>query len=386
MLSASRLESVVFQTIGNQEDSRKALAAFEPFKRQSCLVVVKQEFGSTMASGIVVDNRHVLTAAHAVLNAENIYIVPREQIELKPSAKAFDAAKTWKHNKDQRMAVQKTFSLATFEPADYPMRVVPTSSDFGDIKATFAKHKADQENFEMQFKEGMAQGWTEVSGRSFKRSGPDIALLRLKNPVDADTLWDKVPADKNILPQNPVVLGFDTEVSSADGKTEGPFQKQDGTSLAALRVLAQPPVRMFEGPAHSKRAFCFSTYQSLHSKEGQFSLTTAEAAAAPKYFGMATEGCAGGPLLGKVGEELCLLGIVSSVYRSQVLDQINLMSTLSVPGASTMTKAIEARDAAGMWPVYQVSERITPQIKGLLQDVAADRVAKKDIPATWAAL
>ena len=125
---------------------------------------------------------------------------------------------------------------------------------------------------------------------------------------------------------------------------------------------------------------------------GQFFLTEAEKASVPKHFGMATEGCSGGPLLAETEAGFKICGIVSTTHRCPALDIIHLMSHISYPAnqqvapSASLKKATEAANGLDTWPVYQVAEQITPKLKAILKDIATGKLKKEHIQDRMKAL
>ena len=394
-------QAIVFQEIDHHKDARAVLPSLQPFADQTCLVVTQDKNGLTMMStGLLMDEENILTTAHSVFDVKYVYALFGQQIGLvtKPGTKHLDANATWKRYKNsangiKRFTVKKIFPLATFTVSnESAFSVVPMSSDFDDQQAHVAELKATQEDKTKLMTQSMQDGFTEIGVNMYKRDGPDLALLKIKEPFEgARNLWDACATEPIKNATKPVILGFDTEVSNCRGQS-APYQTKDKTSLSCLRAAAQPPLETFSLPDDDKRTFVYSTFQAPSSKVGQFFLTEAEKASVPKHFGMATEGCSGGPLLAETETGFKICGIVSTTHRCPALDIIHLMSHMSYPAnqqvapSASLKKATEAANALDNWPVYQVAEQITPKLKAVLKDIATGRLQKEHIQDRMKAL
>ncbi|MGB0919477.1 MAG: hypothetical protein ACPGUZ_03060 [Holosporaceae bacterium] len=394
-------QAIVFQEISHGKDASAVLPSLQPFSNQTCLVVTEDKNGLTMMStGLLMDEENILTTAHSVFDVKYVYALFGQQITLVMQAGTphLDANATWKRYKNsangiKRFTVKKIFPLATFTVSnENAFSVQPMDTDFVDQQAHVAELKATQEDKTKILTQSMQDGFTEIGVNMYKRNGPDLALLKMKEPFEgAKNLWDACATEPIKNATKPVILGFDTEVSNCRGQSAC-YQKKDQTPLSCLRAAAQPPLETFSLPDNDKRTYVYSTFQAPSSKVGQFFLTEEEKASAPKHFGMATEGCSGGPLLAETEAGFKICGIVSSMHRCAALDIIHLMSDISYPAnqqvapSASLKKATEAANALDNWPVYQVAEQITPKLKAVLKDIATGRLPKEHIQDRMKAL
>ncbi len=394
-------QAIVFQEISHDKDASAVLPSLQPFSNQTCLVVTQNENGLTMMStGLLMDEENILTTAHSVFDVKYVYALFGQQITLvmQPETQDLDANATWKKHKNsahgiKRFTVKKIFPLATFTVSnENAFSVQPMDTNFVEQQAHVAELKATQEDKTKIMTRGMQDGFTEIGANMYKCDGPDLALLKMKNPFEgAVDLWNACATEPIKNATKPVILGFDTQVSNCRGQSAY-YQKKDQTPLSCLRAAAQPPLETFSLPGDDKRTFVYSTFQAPSSKVGQFFLTEEQKASVPKNFGMATEGCSGGPLLAETEAGFKICGIVSSMHRCAALDIIHLMSHMSYPAnqqvapSASLKKATEAANALDNWPVYQVAEQITPKLKAVLKDIATGKLPKEHIQDRMKAL
>ena len=191
-------QAVVFQEIDHHKDARTVLPSLKPFSDQTCLVVTKDKNGlAMMSTGLLMDEENILTTAHSVFDVKYVYALFGQQIGLvtKPGTQHLDANATWKRYKNsangiKRFTVKKIFPLATFAVSnENAFSVVPMDSNFDEQQAHVAELKATQEDKTKILTQSMQDGFTEIGVNMYKRDGPDLALLKMKEPFEGAKIY-----------------------------------------------------------------------------------------------------------------------------------------------------------------------------------------------------
>ncbi len=390
VLCATRLDGVIFQDIDDHRDSHQAIANFEPFTSQMCVVVTKKQQNGFATTGLLMDSQHVLAVSYTTFNAESVGVLHLKEALIEGSDGSLDAEKTWEANKGYCTFVQEVFPLGSLAevPRDDEHHAFELPSGLPAFKSHVReaqKRIAEMGNLVEQVTDHPCVKKKEIR---YKIVGPHLVLLRLCKPVKAVSLWDSIATGENIAVQDPCILTYAGSICDIK-RQQAEFSTPRTGSPWLLLAAAQLPVKFAESAEGAKRTFCVSTYRSMHNERDQFVLSEEEKAVAPKHLGRLAEGNASGMLLGKIGGELRLIGVASCLLRGGGLEALNRVCRTQKdnPELKFLVDELKGfREELGAWPIHQVSERITPQIKSLLQDIVADRVAKEDIPAAWAAL
>ena len=370
VLCATKLGGVVFQNISNAEDSLKAVQAFQPFSSQICLVKVKQPNGEFEGiTGLLMDSQHVLVSGPSVLDPEKITVRL-----LKGALEETESSTT---SPEGSLPVQEVFLLATPSKMGWDHGVKSLAKEFD--------HCHGQDFMPLLMKGAMNVESSRLHWRSVVHVGPNLALLRLKVPVKAVSLWDRTAAPYGEMCRNSTVLTF---AARAYGMDDPRWRYEEGATRPSewrLHAVAQPPVRS-AGLLPSRRFWYIMTYTL--SEDDRLVLSAEEKASAPQHFGMLLENGFGGILLGTVNGETRLLGCVDLLLKITV-KEAQEPSAAEVPSAASSEMPLEAsaaKDLGKRYEAHWLCEAVTPQINSLLQDIAAGRVTKEKISDAWAAL
>lgn len=370
VLCATKLEGVVFQNISNAEDSLKAVRDFQPFSSQTCLVKVKQPNGKFEGrTGILMDSQHVLVSGFSVMEPEKITV--RQVIS------ALEETESSTTPPGGSLLVQEVFLLATPSKVswDCDVKLAERLGNRRGKAVFFRDREMDCVSSSLHLRFGV-------------HVGPNLALLRLKVPVKAVSLWDRI-ATKYWEMVNPTVLTLAARAYGMDEPKRRDEEEATRSSEWRLHAVAQPPWRS-AGLLPSRRFWYIMTYTL--SEDDRFVLSAEEKACAPQHFGMLLENGFGGILLGTVKGETCLLGCVDALVKTDV-KKAQQPSAAEVPSAASLEMPLEApleasaaKDLGKRREAHWLCEAVTHQSKSLLQDIAAGRVTKEKISDAWAAL